>query len=605
MEKDVMKNESSSGDSSVISFLKKRKEDLTIVYVVLSGLFIISFLYFLLYGNGLFFYQENRSLFIFSIEYLSGFASKPGGLLEYAGNFLMQGYFCTFYGAFIVSLMIFMSGVILYKTIRSLSTFNSIPLLSLFLPLLLLLLNQADPDQYIHLMAGLLATLLYFFLTIKHYIGTGRFLYPALYPLFYYLTGSFALIYTGLIIISSLTGKKRTERLLLPVMHLTVFIITFIVFKEIIFFQPSVLLLAYPLATRGELNFAMLPLFLITCIVLLPALVRLEERMTGLIQTEFPVRVTAIIISLFVVIINISHNREFNILMKIEKAFFEQKWDNVIEIQEKYRIKNLFAQYYYNLSLSEKGLLCDRMFHGPQDFGTRALALPREKSFLNRSAYFYYTIGLIKEARHLSVETIVTWGYNPESLKMLVRSELITGNYRIAEKYLNILRKTLHYRCWAKKYSGMLYNNELIKSDPELGRKMALCPSGDFFVSRYDVRNLNMILFFNPENKKAFEYRIAFMLLEKDIKGVVHQVKKMKNMHYTTMPVHIGEAIVMFKISDTEIPYLGDLSPDPETEFRFRQYGKVFAQNINIKSARDNEITRKLMNTFWYYCQFK
>jgi hypothetical protein len=334
-------------------------------------------------------------------------------------------------------------------------------------------------------------------------------------------------------------------------------------------------------------------------------MVSLEEKLTGLIRSGFPVRAAAIIISAVAITIMISHNREFKIIMQIEKAYYEQKWDNVIEIQEKNRIKNLFAQYYYNLSLSEKGILCDRMFFGPQDYGTRALALPPEKSYLRRAACFYYSIGLIKEVRHLAVETIVTMGYNPQSLKQLIRSELICGNYRTAEKYLKILSKTLHYRRWAQKYSGMLYNHELIESDPELGRKIAQLPRGDFFISRYDVRNLNMILFLNPENKKAFEYRIAFMLLEKDIKGVVYQVKKMKNMDYTAVPAHIGEAIVMYKNLDPELPYLGDLDADPEIEIMFRQYGKVFAQNINNEAISDNETIRKLKSTFWYYFQYE
>ena len=52
----------------------------------LTLFFIISTTYFYFFGNGIFFYQENKSLFIFSSEYIQKFLVKPGGLLFYSGN---------------------------------------------------------------------------------------------------------------------------------------------------------------------------------------------------------------------------------------------------------------------------------------------------------------------------------------------------------------------------------------------------------------------------------------------------------------------------------------------------------------------------------------
>ena len=72
-------------------------------YLILSLLFIISALYFLIFGKHVFFYQENQALFIYSGDYFRQFASKPGGLLEYAGNFLTQCYHSNISGCFILS----------------------------------------------------------------------------------------------------------------------------------------------------------------------------------------------------------------------------------------------------------------------------------------------------------------------------------------------------------------------------------------------------------------------------------------------------------------------------------------------------------------------
>src|SRR3989339_739670 len=60
-----------------------------------------SIAYFYFYGEGLFFFQENKSLFIFSNEYIQKYLMKPGGLLEYSGNFLTQYYYSDLYGSLI------------------------------------------------------------------------------------------------------------------------------------------------------------------------------------------------------------------------------------------------------------------------------------------------------------------------------------------------------------------------------------------------------------------------------------------------------------------------------------------------------------------------
>ena len=75
-------------------------------------LFAVSFIYLYWFGNGIFFYQENKSLFIYSGEYLQRFTARPGGLLTYAANFLTQGYFSPLYGSLLVSTLVILIGLI-------------------------------------------------------------------------------------------------------------------------------------------------------------------------------------------------------------------------------------------------------------------------------------------------------------------------------------------------------------------------------------------------------------------------------------------------------------------------------------------------------------
>jgi len=74
------------------------------------------------YFNYIFYYQEKLSLFIYSDEYLKQFISKPGGLIEYSGNFLTQGYFSSMYGAFILSVILALTGVVYFMIGKRISS---------------------------------------------------------------------------------------------------------------------------------------------------------------------------------------------------------------------------------------------------------------------------------------------------------------------------------------------------------------------------------------------------------------------------------------------------------------------------------------------------
>ena len=82
--------------------------------------------------------------------------------------------------------------------------------------------------------------------------------------------------------------------------------------------------------------------------------------------------------------LGILHDSEFTKSTRIEKLFLHQEWDNVIAQHEEDPSDSIIGQYYYNLALSEKGQLCNRMFHGNQDFGENSLVLPSSLEYLDR-----------------------------------------------------------------------------------------------------------------------------------------------------------------------------------------------------------------------------
>ena len=120
-----------------------------------------------------------------------------------------------------------------------------------------------------------------------------------------------------------------------------------------------------------------------------------------------------------------------------------------------------------------------------------------------------------------------------------------------------------------------------------------------------DIDNIDMILKSNPDNKKAFEYKIARLLFKKDTKTVLNEVKKMKAMGYMIIPRHIEEAILLYMYFNHELPDMGDLIVSMDTELRFSRYISAYLTYSENNLILEREMKKIGENTFWYYYQFK
>ncbi len=577
-------------------------------YLLPAAIFILSGVYFYLFGNHIFFYQENLSLFVFSSEYLMQFASKPGGLLEYAGNFISQGYFNNLYGTLVLSAVFTSISIVFLKINKKLSAETNLSFLFSALASCFLILMQTNINYLMHHNLGFLLTGLYFLISISSDKKNFRVLLLAVFPLFFYITGTFSWIYLGMFTIYSLLRKE----LIYPACLLIIAVLSLVLFKAIIFLQPWSELLYYPLPLKTYFSNPLILWLLFSFFVSYPALLNLS----GLIKIRknyvrtLSISSVLLPILLTIILLSIIYNKDVADLFRLEKMFFARDWNGVMRQQENYRSGNPVAQYYYNIALSENGMLCDRLFFAPQDYGAGSISIPWNSQIpinkLFRGVYFYYSIGLINEAHRWAFESMVIQGYRPENIKLLIKTDLINGHYKIAEKYINVLKKTLHYRNWVKKYEAMLLNPELIYSDPELGDKAKLKPMDDFIVRiRNPQKNLTSLLNSNPGNKKAFEYNMAWFMLEKNIEGIVNELNGLAGLNYSEIPRHIEEAAILLKANIGVLPELNGLKISSETESRFSNYLSSMMYSDRTNPPGGSEIQKELKNTFWYYLDSK
>lgn len=564
--------------------------------------------YFYLAGNYILVFQETRSLFLFSEEYLHKFLLKPGGLLEYSAKFLTQFYTDSFSGPLVISVILTIPAVIIYFINKRLIPGITYSLLFLLIPSFLLLLMQAN---YYHMMEynlGFLMILIYYLFMVSSEKKFHRYLIVLLFPLFYYLTGAYSMIFGILYIIHNLVHEKGKQKFAYSAMLLVIGILSFLVSWRFLFLQTVEQLVFYPFPAFANTSYKIIFFILTGYIILYPLISRVinELQKSRFDKKSYSYIGTAVVFAFTAIFLFKTYNPQTARVIELERLVFSEKWNEAIEFHEKKPSRNLIGQYFYNIALSETDQLCERLFTGSQDFAAGSLVLPWGDDHLDRGAYFYYSVGLINEAHRWAYEEMVVYGYRPQNIKLLAKTSLINGDYEMARKYLRILKKTVYYRNWAEKYENMADNPELIRTDPDLSAKTALLPKTNFFIQFNEPQNnIPLILEGQPDNRKAIEYYMAGLLLTKKVEIIVNNVKSLSPSGFDHIPRNIEEAVLIYYNSTKTVPDLGGLMINPATQDRFNQY---FASYVN---ARKNPATLKenmqkqFGNTFWYYFHFK
>ncbi len=75
-----------------------------------------------------FFYQEQNQLFLMSEDYLVTYFQKPGAVARLAGDFLTQFYYYLYAGATILTAVLLLTGIILYRAQRNMKASKAIAL---------------------------------------------------------------------------------------------------------------------------------------------------------------------------------------------------------------------------------------------------------------------------------------------------------------------------------------------------------------------------------------------------------------------------------------------------------------------------------------------
>jgi hypothetical protein len=578
------------------------------IYLSLAVLFISVFGYFCFIANYVLYFQETQSLFVFSTDYLHKSMLKPGGLIEYAARFLTQFYHAKVTGSLILAMVLTLPASILHSVNKRLIPGTSFSLLLLLIPTFALLIMQAN---YFHLMEynlGIVLVLSYYLFSISSVNKNRQIIVVLIFPVIYYVAGAYALIFMIMYMIHNIFLKKNKLGYIFSLILLLIAAISFLLLWKYILLHPVEQFVLSPLPLLKNNLYRAIFIFLGSYIILYPLICLIADKRRGnrFNSPKYTLISTIFVFALTLFILFKIFNAQTSRVVELQRLIFAEKWEKAASFQEKKPARNLIGEYFYNIALSETDQLCDRLFSGSQDFGTNALVLPWGDEHLNRGAYFYYSIGLMNEAHRWAYEEMVVYGQRPQNIEMLAKTSLINGKYAMAEKYINILKRTVYYRKEAKGLEKLVENPDMISSNSELGSRLKLLPKENFFIQFNEPQtNLPIILASQPDNRKAFEYYMAGLLLTKNVETIAENIGKMKAAGYTRIPRYIEEAALIYYNSTKVMPDLGGLSISRDAINRFDQYFSAYMAARSNPARLKEKMQKEFGDTFWYYFHFK
>ena len=273
------------------------------------------------------------------------------------------------------------------------------------------------------------------------------------------------------------------------------------------------------------------------------------------------------------------------------------QWNAIIAKAEKQMPDLPMSVSATNLALGMTNQLGERAFDFYQR-GSEGLLPKFERNFATAqlTGEIYFHLGLVNTAQRFAfeaMEAIPNYNKSARVVKRLAETNMINGQYKVAEKYLKMLEKTVFYRPWAKRMMTMLGDEKVINGHPLYGQLRQYRLQEDFLFSETELDKICGQLFVhNPQNQMAMQYLMLMPLLDKDIPRFMSYVQVVQE-RAQYRPRSCQEALAFAFMQQRQQPPRGLIS-DMILQ-QMNEFSRIYSLDKNSP-----ELAR-FKNTVWYY----
>ena len=525
-------------------------------------------------------FQEQLQLFLFDGDYFCERMAEPGGLARYVGEFLVQFYNATVIGALILAILFMMVQRLTWRLMRCEDYYY----LSL-IPALVLWFAMGDENVMLAYVVALIMAMGCILglrpLERLNLIGRVIIALVAL-PLLYWLIGPLALLVAVCMVPTWLAG--------LAVIYVVALVLV------------SAWLLPYPLVRLAVgIGYYRFPVTIPYLLLLIPVLIAMMHY--GCRHLPKPKQgvkyalILAITALLFVPQYYGFDAKKYE-LMEYDYLVRIKDWNGIIAKAEQQTPDKPMSVSATNLALAMTNQLGERAFEFYQR-GSQGLLPPFERNYATTqlTGEIYFHLGLVNTAQRLAfeaMEAISNYNKSGRVLKRLVETNVINGQYKLAEKYIKILEKTIFYRRWAERMRAMLGDEKAINAHPLYGTLRQYRLQEDFLFSDTELDKICGQLFMhNHQNQMAAQYLLMMPLLDKDVPRFMQYAQYVQSqVRYN--PRSCQEAIAFGFMQQRQQPPQGLVSPLILQQLN--DFSRIYS--AGGKSAPGLEQFR---NSVWYY----
>lgn len=610
--------------------------------------FILAFVLFAAYyliteNSDTLFMAQSRSLFYNSEIHFKECMQLPAGLLFFIGGFLTQFFYIPALGA---AILIFLWVVIALITKKAFSIRNLLMPLNLVVPFMLLV-SVIDLGYWIYYIKfigyyfvptlGLMLVVSWAALRLpKKGLWT---VIPALtYPLF----GIYSLLcmaITGLQGVKGKNGNDEKTHSMQGKWYLMNVAIPFVlaVVTPVLWFRAyselaleNAWISGFPIFEAEEASSWTLSMpFIIAIVWLFILAIPKPAKWTNLVADKLSGSKLSLLCStlIFVALAFITHkanfdNYNYHAEMRMYNAAEDYDWDKIL--QESAKLPGDATREMVilkNIALFNKGTVGNQFFHY-NNMGEKPYVRDSLKVHMVQTAapLLYMFHGKVNFSTRWCIENSVEYGYSYNNLRILAICALVSEEYKLARKYLDILSNTLFQKEWAEHYMPatskkyMLNQHNIQKYYPELAniidlqRHMGSVLDGDngipeMYLINYFSRSMN------KDSKYFQEMTLVYALVQKDIQLFWPRFVQYAYLNSDkTMPIHYQEAAYLYGKLEPQSMDISRMPFDQQQIVaryeRFNQTAQsLLSTGLDTKQVGEN-MKAVYGDTFWWFYFF-
>lgn len=487
---------------------------------------ILSYLFWAFPYRGALSYREQLQLFQTTPAYFNTLARRPGGVATYAGEFLTQFFNNYWIGSAVMTALLTLFLLLSHLVAKRFAPHapKATTLLLATIPPVALWLSLGNPDM----LATFITALTMVIAGVRLFTATdhGHTAIESYAPmlagtvLLYWLAGPATVVFTSLAVAFIIIRKRVApiRKIIFALIAPAWLGVNILMWAPVLPFPVSYQLIGigYMLTpdtlTLGEVVTGAL------CVAT-PVLAAVSSRIPKKIMIPcIAIAGTAAI----AVIYPVAYDKTTYRLIDYDYLVRANDWDAILRYSDRHEPDLPLSVSATNLALGMTGQLDSRPFDYFQH-GAEGLVPPFTKETLSSwtTGEIFFQLGMTNSSQRFyfeGMEAIPNYNKSCRAIRRLAETAIIRGDYKVAEKYLNMLDNTLFYSNWARRNLRLIKDPEGVEGHPLYGRLRARMVDEEYMFSEGELdKTLGQLFLKDPGNSLARQYLILYPLLQRDL----------------------------------------------------------------------------------------